>query len=267
MFGRSKKSAETQTERRAGLTLVSAQADVGASLPAPVAPGLRLGAVGINAIYLRAHAGILVVEAHDGPDIVIDALDYDPRGSQIDARIRGDELHLSLKSSFNARRPWQAVLPVRVGLRLKVPRSISVRGWTTSGSIRVQGVEGDVVLETERGRIDLDAPCRSLAILTETGDADLRGMVGPLSFKSASGWLSASWLRAPAAGLIEIKKAKGVTELALPADTRLGLRFTLGPIAILNEFDSDAAAPLALQVTSRTGNLSIRKNRKQTTGD
>lgn len=269
MFGRKKTVENTPAVGNGGSVTATAATSAGAATPATPAtarrastmPGLRLGASGINALYLRAYDGPLVVEAHDEADIAVETLDYDPRASQVEARIRGEELYLGLKASFNPRKPWQAVLPVRVGLRLKVPRSISLRTWTTSGSIRVLGVAGDVVLETERGRIDLNAPCRSLAVQTESGDADLRGLAGPLLYKAASGWLAATWDRAPESGTIDIRKAKGVTELGLPADTRLNLRFTLGPIAILNEFDSDAAAPVALHVTSRTGNLSVRKNR------
>jgi len=230
---------------------------------APVNPVLNFGASGVKALYIRGFAGAVEIEANDTPEVFVEVLGYEARSTKLTVNLQGESLQIGLKSLFNPARPWRFILPLRCMLRLTVPRSLSLRCATTSGNIRVQGVKGDLVLETESGKVEVDAPCRSLAIVAETGDADLRGLVGPLSYKAASGWLKAAWAEVPDAGIIEIRKSKGVTELALPESACMRQRFTLGPVGFMNEFESDAKARLALTIASRAGNLSIRKIRSR----
>jgi hypothetical protein len=229
----------------------------------PVNPVLNFGASGIKALYVRGFAGAVEIEAHDTPEVRFEVLGYEPRSTKLVVNLQGESLQIGLKSRFHPARPWSLILPLRCMLRVAVPRSLSLRCATTSGNIRVRGVTGDLVLETESGKVEVDAPCRFLAIVTETGDADLRGLVGPLSFKAASGWLKAAWAEVPDSGIIEIRKGKGVTELALPENACMRQHFTLGPVGFMNEFECDANARLGLTIASRTGNLAIRKIRSR----
>ena len=134
---------------------------------APVNPVLNFGASGVKALYIRGFAGAVEIEANDTPEVFVEVLGYEPRSTKLTVNLQGESLQIGLKSLFNPVRPWRFILPLRCMLRLTVPRSLSLRCATTSGNIRVQGVRGDLVLETESGKVEVDAPCRSLAIVAE----------------------------------------------------------------------------------------------------
>jgi hypothetical protein len=220
---------------------------------------LGIGSVPILSLEVDTDSGPIEVIGHDQPSVIVDAIDHDSASAEIDLRVRGDALIFSTRSLLTTRRPWRALMAPKTGLRITIPHGLTLRASSRTGAIRVRDLSGDVVLDTERGDIDLDAPCRSLTIVSETGSSDLRGLAGSLSFRSVSGPVNAAWRALPEAGFCDIKTGKGATALRLPPDARLDLRFITGPIAILNEFEHVPESSLKLSITCRAGSIAVRK--------
>lgn len=243
-----------------GVALAAEQTEASSS-GGPVARigQLSLGSVDILSVEVETDSGPIAIYARDDNAVSIDAVGHDAASAQIDLRLRGDALQFSTRSIVQSKKPWRALKRPATGLRVGLPRGLTIRATTRAGSVDVRGITGDVVIETESGSVDLDGGCRSLTIVTEGGHAHLSNLAGPLSFRSVSGLLDASWARLPETGAIDIKTGRGNVALGLPADARLRVQFVTGPAAITNEFTSDPSATLQLSVTTRADLISVKK--------
>lgn len=261
--GRSQTASEpeiNQAQSSIGALPNSQQADSStASSPVARIGRLSLGSVDILSVEVETDSGPIAIYAREDDAVSIDAVGHDAASAQIDLRLRGDALLFSTRSIVRSKRPWRALKRPATGLRVGLPRGLTIRATTRSGSIDVRGITGDVVIETESGSVDLDGGCRSLTIVTEGGNANLSNLAGSFSFRSVSGSLNATWARLPDAGAIDIKSGRGDVVLGLPADARLKVQFVTGPAAITNEFTSDPSASLQLSVTTRAALVSVKK--------
>ena len=225
---------------------------------------LSLGSVDILSVEVETDSGPIAIYAREDNAVSIDAVGHDAASAQIDLRLRGDALQFSTRSIVQSKKPWRALKRPATGLRVGLPRGLTIRATTRSGSVDVRGITGDVVIETESGSVDLDGGCRSLTLVTESGNAHLSNLAGSLSFRSVSGLIDAAWARLPANGAIDIKTGRGNVALGLPADARLRVQFVTGPAAITNEFSSDPSAPVQLSVTTRAALVSVKKIERST---
>jgi hypothetical protein len=99
---------------------------------------------------------------------------------------------------------------VSMRLEIETPRTTQVHAYTTSGGIRVSGVDGPVRTETSSGRTDLGSIGRTVEASSHSGAVIIRGIGDAVSARADSGGIQIL----AAHGAVETETTSGRTEVS-----------------------------------------------------
>lgn len=196
----------------------------------------------------------VTVVAGDSDRVVVDReLRWSFGKPQIREVWDGDALRISAECPSAPRLPGCSVR-----YRIEVPRNAAVDAHTTSGSLSVTGVDGELRLATSSGRLTADGVGGALWASAQSGDIVATGLRSEtVDVSSSSGGAALGFAGAP----------RQVTANVRSGDFEMRVPRTGGPYAVVLSVESgarvvdveqDGAARNRIDVESRSGDVRIQ---------
>lgn len=166
-----------------------------------------------------------------------------------------DDGKLELRQE-NERRLGKCEVELTVSLPAATPTELEV----ASGSVKLSDLTGELDIEIASGSLACERiNTRNMEVSLSNGSLNCSGVVERGDFKISNGTLAFSMDRMPTSGHFNAKMGNGSTSLTLPSDARIraDLKTTMGKAS--SDFQDDASASFAVNVTASMGSISVKK--------
>lgn len=195
-------------------------------------------AAGITAVSVEAPAGSIAVKAGSA-GIEVEATNVDPERCLLTMAAKDGILVLRAETRSRTgffRKGCEA------DFRVTMPAALRLRAETGAGSIRLDGVSGEVTANTGAGGIKGTLASSKADLHTGAGSIDL------------------AWKASPAAGRIKADTGAGSVRVAFPEGTKLEADLSTGVGSVSNQLGDTKGAGLRVTAASGVGSVAIVKS-------
>lgn len=167
---------------------------------------------GVTTLDLDLRSASVVIRAGDGDEVVVEKdVTTGVFGGSSAEEQAGSTLRLTQRC------------PVVLGFRcrgtytLTVPADVEVRGSTTNGAIRIQGLEGTVDVVTTNGAVHMEDLAGAVSVGTTNGRIEGDSLATPsLRASTSNGAVRLGFVTTPTR--LEVRTSNGGVEVVLPED-------------------------------------------------
>ncbi|WP_406198363.1 DUF4097 domain-containing protein [Kitasatospora sp. NBC_01560] len=211
--------------------------------------------VGVSRVQLDAGiAAVRIRPGRDGQVVVKQYLDWTVRKPTVRTVFEDDTLTVQVRCN-------QVVPIADVGcgaqIDLEVPAAAGVTGGSTSGSLDVRGLSGEVRVSSGSGAIQLAGLSGPVYARATSGAVDAKGLTSArFEVDTTSGAVDVAFARPPHA--VSVGVSSGSVTLALPEGSRYAFSGEGGSgNRHLDPVLADASSPDTVRITAGSGSVSV----------
>lgn len=145
----------------------------------------------------------------------------------------------------------------QVDLELRIPKEMNLRISSGSGRVDIAGIEGALNFEVGSGEVVANGRFTKLEGRTASGRVDVSGLVGEGRLDVGSGPVKLKFNERPT-GSFEVKSGSGLTEIALPRDSKIRSDISTGAGTVTNEISDRTDAEFNLSVRAGSGDVNVK---------
>lgn len=148
--------------------------------------------------------------------------------------------------------------PCDIDFQVNIPKAVDLDLTVGSGSIAVNGIQGELEFKVGSGDILADGTFKKIDGITGSGKIVLKGLAGPGKLKSGSGQIDLTYGVSSLNGELDLKTGSGDVSILFPKGSRLKTSFKAGVGELSNELGESQAATFKVSMEAGSGNLKIK---------
>lgn len=144
-----------------------------------------------------------------------------------------------------------------VDIEMEVPKEADLSVWSGSGDVNIKGIEGNLSFNVGSGSVTADGKFKKVEGKSGSGAVTLNGLTSGGNISVGSGSVNLRYLEFPM-GRMDVKTGSGDAVVAFPKNSKINASLDTGSGEISNELGDTDSADFGLNLKTGSGDLKVK---------